>query len=794
MRKHKDKSSEKIETVPGTSAKSPTSSRERGATLHVEKKRDSFRESSRNSVEDSRERGKTLPHNMSMPNVDTSSHDLKTPGSPKAPDRLSQSADALSPPVNRPVTLYDGVPPLKIMTNRDWAAREIYTSEIQYQQHLDLIVLTYMPNLREMCSAEEMKTLFSNIQILRNYSAQLLQRLEARMISWSAVENLGDIFIFFHPFFKSYKDYCNKYNAAIECYTECMKRPNFKAFCMKELEKTPKGLGPDLQSLLVTPVQRIPRYMLLLMHLLALTPPTHPDFSALTTALAKMKEITDVVNFSIKETDKSKLYNRIVETVQGIKPHMAPHRKFIAEGNVYVITNEFVDDAETVSMVRTQSWLELFSQVLFLVSGTSLEERSVDHVLPVASIWLQDFSGEGANRFMMVCPEKTFMIQCSSYEEKKRWVEMIQEEINAVYKEDMSGKPLRRFKHRFASGESYEGQWKSAKMHGKGRYTFPSGKIYDGDFEEGCLEGKGVLKFSESKIYRGHFKTGVPHGVGVLTMPNCEYGGYWKNGQKAKGILSWNNGDSYKGRFKKDLFEGKGTYTFANGDSYKGLWRAGQRYGKGVFISVLGTYDGEWREDKRHGEGHMTYADGATYSGQWTNDMRNGIGVYTTPQMSYTGSWLDDRREGKGTLVALAPPVPHSRAEADIRFKYEGDWKADERNGHGVLTMPKGIRYDGHWLAGLRDGKGDYSDPSGTYAGTWKSDEWNGSGAFISADKKSAYKGKWQGGLGVGAGERVYLNRAGKHKTEKVQNGKLKVDPTGLNSAPPQMPSIRILT
>lgn len=39
----------------------------------------------------------------------------------------------------KPVTLYDGVPPLPNMTPRDWAARELYTTEIQYQQNLSYL-------------------------------------------------------------------------------------------------------------------------------------------------------------------------------------------------------------------------------------------------------------------------------------------------------------------------------------------------------------------------------------------------------------------------------------------------------------------------------------------------------------------------------------------------------------------------------------------------------------------------------------------------------------------------------
>ena len=66
---------------------------------------------------------------------------------------------------------------------------------------------------------------------------------------------------------RAYNQYCNNYDQAITGYVAAMKRPEFSAFCKAEVEKT--GLGPDLQSLLITPVQRIPRYILLLKVLLA---------------------------------------------------------------------------------------------------------------------------------------------------------------------------------------------------------------------------------------------------------------------------------------------------------------------------------------------------------------------------------------------------------------------------------------------------------------------------------------------------------------------------------------------
>ncbi len=44
----------------------------------------------------------------------------------------------------------------------------------------------------------------------------------------------------------------------------------------------------------------------------------------------------------------------------------------------------------------------------------------------------------------------------------------------------------------FASGASYEGQFKAGKMHGKGKLVFKDGMTYQGDFKESTSTGKGV--------------------------------------------------------------------------------------------------------------------------------------------------------------------------------------------------------------------------------------------------------------------------------------------------------------
>jgi hypothetical protein len=59
---------------------------------------------------------------------------------------------------------------------------------------------------------------------------------------------------------------------------------------------TPDCKGLTIQSLLIMPVQRIPRHILLLTDLAKHTPPEHPDFDLLTKAVERTKEVAIVIN------------------------------------------------------------------------------------------------------------------------------------------------------------------------------------------------------------------------------------------------------------------------------------------------------------------------------------------------------------------------------------------------------------------------------------------------------------------------------------------------------------------
>lgn len=190
-------------------------------------------------------------------------------------------------------------------------------------------------------------------------------------------------------------------------------------------------------------------------------------------------------------------------------------------------------------------------------------------------------------------------------------------------------------------------------------------------------------------------------------------------------VVSFPNGDSYKGGFKNGLFSGWGVYTYGNGDQYEGNFSSDMKNGKGTFV----------------------YRNGSKYIGEFKNDMMEGKGTfYFNEGDRYVGDFKDNRMEGKGTRH-------YSNGN-----KYEGDFKNDMRHGNGILTFTNGDVYKGEFRDDERTGKGSYIFTDGAkYVGNFEGGQRHGSGKYIYAGGEE-FVGEFRYGKREGTGICVYPN------------------------------------
>jgi hypothetical protein len=192
---------------------------------------------------------------------------------------------------------------------RSKIALEICTTEESYFKKLDTLDKKFAGPLSRngIITAEECSAVFRHIQVLLNLSHCLLVHLQSRMEGWDERQTLiGDIFLDLGHHMKAFISYAIHHIIGAQLIVKLNHQEKFRTW----LETTREECEWTLNSLLIEPIQRIPRYELLLKDLLKYTSEDHPDKPLLREALAFVQKIAWDCNESVKRAENElKLYS-----------------------------------------------------------------------------------------------------------------------------------------------------------------------------------------------------------------------------------------------------------------------------------------------------------------------------------------------------------------------------------------------------------------------------------------------------------------------------------------------------
>jgi len=254
----------------------------------------------------------------------------------------------------------------------------------------------------------------------------LLTDLETRMNKWGPNEKLGDLFVRMIDLFRVYTQYVKNFNNAITTIQEAKsKNQAFKIFLKHALED-PGAQNLDLQAYLIIPIQRIPRYKLLLQDMLDHTNKDHPDHADLSKACEKITDIAATVNEKKRDAENISKVLNIQDTLSsgGKNPDgmnlAEPHRRFIREGILVEIENAtpkkrmfFLFNDVMVSAKPSKSVLTGTSSTKFK-EAIKLDKAIVTDVEDTPRI---------KNAFVLRAKNKKHILIAATPEEKKEWVE-----------------------------------------------------------------------------------------------------------------------------------------------------------------------------------------------------------------------------------------------------------------------------------------------------------------------------------------------------------------------------------
>jgi len=309
---------------------------------------------------------------------------------------------------------------------RNKVAGEMYASERTYVTSLKVLQEVYVDPLRAasttslpILSIGDVQSLFATFEAVPKLNERFIKDIAARVQDWSTSQTIGDVFLTYAPFFKVYLVYVQGFEKMSQRLQELRKEnERFKAFleCCELIDR-----HPPLQSLLIMPVQRIPRYRMLIRDMLKNTEDDHPDFPKLTEALKKIGDTAAHINTSMNRQQAAlRLYeiqSAFIAT-KNMPPIVAPNREFVRDGPLRKLNRHGELDS-------LNFWL--FSDVmvygLFNVRKNAYEFRRM--ITPI-SCEVAAYKSH-AHGLKVESTEKSIVIFAYAEDEQKEWLEAIKE-------------------------------------------------------------------------------------------------------------------------------------------------------------------------------------------------------------------------------------------------------------------------------------------------------------------------------------------------------------------------------
>uniref|UniRef100_A0A673X4Y5 FYVE, RhoGEF and PH domain containing 1 n=1 Tax=Salmo trutta TaxID=8032 RepID=A0A673X4Y5_SALTR len=220
-------------------------------------------------------------------------------------------------------------------------ANELLHTEKAYVSRLYLLDQVFCSSLLEEARSRSsfpldvVMGIFSNICSIYCFHQQfLLPALEKRMAEWDLNPRIGDILQKLAPFLKMYGEYVKNFDRAMELVNTWMERSSqFKAI-VYHIQREERCGNLTLQHHMLEPVQRIPRYELLLKDYLHRLPGDHDDFKDAQKSLELIATAAEHSNTAIRKMERMRKLLKVYELLGGEEDIVNPTNELIKEGHI----------------------------------------------------------------------------------------------------------------------------------------------------------------------------------------------------------------------------------------------------------------------------------------------------------------------------------------------------------------------------------------------------------------------------------------------------------------------------
>ncbi|PRP84844.1 RhoGEF domain-containing protein [Planoprotostelium fungivorum] len=229
---------------------------------------------------------------------------------------------------------------LKQKQRRIHIIEEILKTEESYVTFLNLVVEQFQKPLRsepDLMTEEAHRLIFSNIEMIQKYNDVFLSQLKQRVSNFDTHTTLfGDCFLMIADFLKAYSAYVNYYNQGqVQLLTSRHSNKSLDRW-LNEKKLLPEAQNKGIGDLLIMPVQRVPRYSMLLSDLVKSTWNHHPDYENLCKARDKISSLADFMNEQKRKFENQLRVSSIFLSITNLGgvTMLSPSRTFVREGSL----------------------------------------------------------------------------------------------------------------------------------------------------------------------------------------------------------------------------------------------------------------------------------------------------------------------------------------------------------------------------------------------------------------------------------------------------------------------------
>ncbi|XP_039625961.1 FYVE, RhoGEF and PH domain-containing protein 4-like isoform X2 [Polypterus senegalus] len=311
-------------------------------------------------------------------------------------------------------------------------ANELLHTEKAYVNRLNLLDQVFCSKLTEEANKgsfplEIVKNIFSNISSITAFHSQfLLPDLEKRMAIWTSTPRIGDILQKLAPFLKMYGEYVKNFDHAMDLLKVWNERsPQFKAI-IQDIQKQDICGSLTLQHHMLEPVQRIPRYEMLLKDYLKKLPQDSSDRKDAEKSLEIISTAASHSNTAIRKAENLKKLIEIYEVLCEEEDIVNPSNEFIKEGQILKLA------ARNTS--AQERYLFLFNNMLlYCVPKFSLvgQKYTVRTKIGIDGMKVRETGNDDyLHTFQVSGKERTLELQASSEQDKLDWIKAFQNVID----------------------------------------------------------------------------------------------------------------------------------------------------------------------------------------------------------------------------------------------------------------------------------------------------------------------------------------------------------------------------